>query len=57
MSADIQKLLNDRQLRERMLDRGGIPDPRTPQGYADFLRSEIEKWAQVAKAANVRLDH
>jgi tripartite-type tricarboxylate transporter receptor subunit TctC len=56
VSADIQKLLNDPQLRERMLDRGGIPDPRTPQGYADFLRSEIEKWAQVAKAANVRLD-
>jgi tripartite-type tricarboxylate transporter receptor subunit TctC len=56
VSADIQKLLNDPQLRERMLERGGIPDPRTPQGYADFLRSEIEKWAQVAKAANVRLD-
>jgi tripartite-type tricarboxylate transporter receptor subunit TctC len=56
VSADIQKLLNDPQLRERMLDRGGIPDPRTPQAYAEFLRSEIEKWAQVAKAANVRLD-
>lgn len=56
VSADIQKLLNDPQLRERMLDRGGIPDPRTPQEYAAFLRSEIEKWAQVAKAANVRLD-
>jgi tripartite-type tricarboxylate transporter receptor subunit TctC len=56
VSADIQKLLNDPQLRERMIDRGGIPDPRTPQGYTDFIRSEIEKWAQVAKAANVRLD-
>ncbi len=56
VSADIQKLLNDPQLRERMIERGGIPDPRTPQGYADFIRSEIEKWAQVAKAANVRLD-
>jgi len=56
VSADIQKLLNDPQLRERMIDRGGIPDPRTPQEYAAFLRSEIEKWAQVAKAANVRLD-
>ena len=56
VSADIQKLLNDPQLRDRMIDRGGIPDPRTPQGYADFIRSEIEKWAQVAKTANVRLD-
>jgi tripartite-type tricarboxylate transporter receptor subunit TctC len=56
VSADIQKQLNDPQLRERIVDRGGIPDPRTPQGYADFIRAEIEKWAQVAKAANVRLD-
>jgi hypothetical protein len=39
-----------------MIGRGGIPDPRTPQGYTDFIRAEIEKWAQVAKAANVRLD-
>ena len=56
VSADIQKSLNDPQLRERIIDRGGIPDPRTPQGYADFIRAEIEKWAQVAKTANVRLD-
>jgi tripartite-type tricarboxylate transporter receptor subunit TctC len=56
VSADIQKVLNDPQMRERMIDRGGIPDPRTPQGYAAFLRSEVDKWAQVAKAANVRLD-
>ncbi len=56
VSADIQKLLNEPQLRDRIVDRGGIPDPRTPQGYADFIRAEIEKWAQVAKAANVRLD-
>jgi tripartite-type tricarboxylate transporter receptor subunit TctC len=56
ISADIQKALNDPQLRERIIERGGIPDPRTPQGYADFIRAEIEKWAQVAKTANVRLD-
>lgn len=56
ISADIQKALADPQLRDRIIDRGGIPDPRTPQGYADFIRAEIEKWAQVAKSANVRLD-
>jgi tripartite-type tricarboxylate transporter receptor subunit TctC len=56
ISADIQKALNDPQLRDRIIERGGIPDPRTPQGYADFIRAEIEKWAQVAKTANVRLD-
>jgi tripartite-type tricarboxylate transporter receptor subunit TctC len=56
ISTDIQKALNEPQLRDRIIERGGIPDPRTPQGYADFIRAEIEKWAQVAKTANVRLD-
>ena len=56
ISADIQKALGEAQLRDRIIDRGGIPDPRTPQGYADFIRAEIEKWAQVARTANVRLD-
>jgi tripartite-type tricarboxylate transporter receptor subunit TctC len=56
ISADIQKALNEPQLHDRIIERGGIPDPRTPQGYADFIRAEIEKWAQVAKTANVRLD-
>ena len=56
ISADIQRALNEPQLHDRIIERGGIPDPRTPQGYADFIRAEIEKWAQVAKTANVRLD-
>ena len=56
ISADIQKALGEAQLRDRIIDRGGIPDPRTPQGYADFIRAEIDKWAQVARTANVRLD-
>lgn len=56
VSADIQKALAEPELRQRIIDRGGIPDPRTAQGYADFIRAEIEKWGQVAKTANVRLD-
>jgi tripartite-type tricarboxylate transporter receptor subunit TctC len=56
VSADIQKALGEPQLRDRIIERGGIPDARTPRGYTDFIRAEIEKWAQVAKIANVRLD-
>ena len=31
VSADIQKVLADPQFRERIVERGAIPDPRTPQ--------------------------
>jgi tripartite-type tricarboxylate transporter receptor subunit TctC len=56
VSADIQKVLADPQFRERIVERGAIPDPRTPQAYTEFIRVEIEKWKDVAKAANVKLD-
>ena len=56
VSADIQKVLADPQFRERIVERGAVPDPRTPQAYTEFIRVEIEKWTEVAKAANVKLD-
>ena len=45
-----------RALRERMVERGGIPDPLTPQAYADFIKAEVAKWGEVARNAKVRLD-
>ena len=39
-----------------IVERGAVPDPRTPQAYTEFIRVEIEKWKEVAKAANVKLD-
>ena len=56
ISADIQKALNDPRLRAEIIARGGIPDPRTPKGYAEFIRAETAKWAQVAKEGRVRVD-
>jgi len=44
------------QLRERIIDRGGIPDPRTPQGYADFIRAEIARYRKLAQERNISLD-
>ena len=56
VSADIQRLLREPALRDKIIERGSIPDPGTPQAYGAFIQREIEKWARVAKAANVKLD-
>ena len=56
ISADIRRLLTEPELRNRIIDRGGVPDPRTPQDYAAFIRAEVEKWGQVAKTASIKLD-
>jgi len=56
LSTDIRGALSEAKLRADIIARGGIPDPRTPKAYADFIRSEAEKWARVAKEAQVQLE-
>ena len=33
----------------RIIERGGVPDPTTPQQYTEFIRAEIAKWGEVAR--------
>jgi tripartite-type tricarboxylate transporter receptor subunit TctC len=56
VSADVQAALREAKLQGDFIGRGGIPDPRTPGAYAAFIRSEIDKWARVAREAKIRLD-
>jgi tripartite-type tricarboxylate transporter receptor subunit TctC len=54
LSADIQAALTDPGLVAAIIARGGIPDPRSPAGFADYIRAETLKWAQVIREARVR---
>ena len=36
------------------LSQGHEPGGDKPEEYAAFIKAEIEKWAKVAKAANIR---
>lgn len=56
VSADTQAVLREPETARRIVERGAIPDPTTPQQYADFIRAEIAKWGEVARVAKVRLD-
>jgi tripartite-type tricarboxylate transporter receptor subunit TctC len=42
--------------RDRLLSLGALPSGNTPDEFAAFIRAEIKKWANVAKAADIRLD-
>ena len=56
VSADTQAVLREPETAARIIDRGGVPDPSTPQQYTDFIRGEIAKWGEVARIAKVKLD-
>lgn len=56
LSGDLSKLLASAQYRERLASVGMEPMSATPQQFAAYMRSEMARWAKVAKAGNVRLD-
>lgn len=41
---------------EKLSSQGAEPVANTPEEFTAFVRSEIEKWAKLVKAANMRTD-
>jgi len=56
LSDALNKALVQPEVRERFAVQGLSPAPGTPEQFGAHIRSEIEKWGKVAKAANIRVD-
>ena len=56
LSTDINKALNDPQVKQRLYDAGAEPAPSTPEAFAKMLHAEIEKWTKVVRTANIQID-
>lgn len=56
ISADVKKIVNTPEVRERLKDDGSDPVGNSPDEYATFLREEVAKWAKVIKFAGVKAD-
>ena len=56
LSADIRAVVASREFAEKALLLGIDAKGNTPQELAAWTRSEIARWAEVAKAANIKAD-
>jgi tripartite-type tricarboxylate transporter receptor subunit TctC len=56
INADVNAALRERDIRERLAQLSAEPIGGTPRATAAYMREEIERWAKVIKAANVKLD-
>ena len=52
----VVKSVNTPAVREKLIEAGSDPLTMTPEEFTKFLRADIEKWAKVVKAANVKVD-
>ncbi len=65
LPAAVVKTLNDTlagvlaapDLREKLSVEAVEPTPMTPEQFAVFMRKDIARWTQVAKARNIQLDN
>ena len=56
LNAEFVKALRDSDLRQRLASQGAEPLTSTPEEFAAYLRSEIDKWGKVVKAAGMKVD-
>jgi tripartite-type tricarboxylate transporter receptor subunit TctC len=50
------KILNTAEMRERLAAQGAEVLTNTPEQFSTFIRNEKSRWAQVVKAANLKVE-
>lgn len=56
MHADIQKALQEPDLRKFWADQGAVWSPASQADFGNFIKSEIAKWGKVVKDASLKID-
>jgi len=56
ISADVNKVLADPDVKQKMLAAGAEPHGMSPAEFAAFVRSEMDKWARLMKERGINPD-
>jgi len=54
LNGELQKMLQRREVIDRLNNEGVEPLGGTPQQYADHIKNEMARWAKVVKAAGIK---
>lgn len=56
LNAEIRRVLQSADVRERMAKLGAEPSPTTPEQFAALIQSELKKYAAVVRASGAKVD-
>ena len=56
LNREIAEVLKQKEIAERMLAEGTIPQSSTPEEFTAYIRSELKKWGEVVKMANIKAE-
>ena len=55
LSDEINKLLDNPELRDRLSGEALEPMPMSPDEFSRYIRDDITKWSRVAKERNISI--
>ena len=56
LAAEVRRVIALPEVTARMMSVGTEPRGNTPEEFAAWIRSEMVKWADIARTANIRVD-
>jgi len=56
LNAEVNKAVQNPDLRQRLATGGSEPLGGTPEQYAAYIRSELQRWTKVVKDSGARAD-
>jgi tripartite-type tricarboxylate transporter receptor subunit TctC len=56
LNAEVNRALQNQDLRQRLAAGGSEPLGGTPEQYAAYIRSELQRWSKVVRDSGARAD-
>ncbi len=56
LNKEIVDTLRQKDVIDRMLSEGTVPTPSSPEEFTAYMKSELKKWGDVVKLANIKAE-
>ena len=56
LNAEVVRVLQEKDLTQRLAREGAEPAPGTPEELAKYMRAEYEQWRKTIAAAKIKVD-
>jgi tripartite-type tricarboxylate transporter receptor subunit TctC len=56
LAGEMIKAINDPEIKSKLVGQGIEPSGMSPADFSAFQKAEIDKWARVIKAGNIKVE-